>query len=174
MGLGDPRGLVHCSSRPIWSLKKPRHLWLWIIQISSCVLTYPTHKVSEELHNLGGTRGIWYSVVKTIQTLRFQIWYNTYSPLRFSVWIELMACTLHPVQMLFTVQPVARFSGEQISWYDYFLIHTVLVFKNELPASANEEYVMDLVIFLTISRLLLHFFLPYAVLFYWYRQLALI
>lgn len=37
----------------------------------------------------------------------------------------------HATQHLFIIQTVARFSSEQISWYDHFLIHTVLIFKND-------------------------------------------
>lgn len=62
-------------------------------------------------------KGVWYLFLKTSQTWRFQIWFNTYSPLSFFCLSKAhgMYPFPHATQHLFFIQPVARFSSEQIS-----------------------------------------------------------
>lgn len=112
--------------RPIWCLKNTR-LWLRISQVSSCILTYQTNKVSEKLQNLRHAKESGTLSSRLVKHGGFR-----YGPAHFCLSkAHGMYPFPHATQHLFFIQPIERFSSEQTSWYVHFLIHTVLILKKD-------------------------------------------
>lgn len=135
MVLTDPRGLALSITCPLYHY--PSSITRPVTKKSkdSLITNNSDFKLYPNISNKQGCRGaseyqryrgVWYCLIKTIRICRFQMWFNTYSPLRFFHLSKThgMYPRPHTTQNLFIIQPVTRFSSEQISWCDHLLMET--------------------------------------------------